>query len=359
MTTKNSHAEELYEYGHNIRGLGMGTAYTALARDTDALYYNPAALAEISGLRLRPFDVGIGVNGEEVMSTVSEFTTFETLDDLNNLYGKRPWLGLGIRSAFAMPYFGFGVYDAGFASFHLSNPAMPAMHVNYANDMAFIMGGAVKLGPGLSMGITGKRILRQGYKGDIPLTTLAGGGTGDALMAEISNRGWGYGVDIGALYIIKLPLLETSFAAVWKDAGDTSFQRESGKDAPPHTDGNQILGVATDFDFWVGNIITTFEYRHINEKTDFGKKLHAGLELSLPLLDLRCGFSQGYISYGTTLDLWLLQIDLASYGVELGAYPGQIEDRRYMLTISSELGFDPNFSLNDSTGRRRKLKQRR
>ncbi|MGE3758810.1 MAG: hypothetical protein AB7H97_13705 [Pseudobdellovibrionaceae bacterium] len=354
-----SWATELFEYGHNIRALGMGMAYTALARDTDALYYNPAAFAEISGLRLRPFDIGVGVNGQEVMDTVSEFTTFDSLEDLNGLYGKRPWIGFGLRVAFAMPYFGFGVYDSGFASFYLTNPAMPAMNVNYANDMAFAMGGGIHLAPGLSFGITGKRILRQGYRGDIPLTTLASNGSGSALLEEISNRGWGYGVDLGLLYVIKAPVLTTSLAAVWKDAGDTSFQKESGKDSPPHIDGNQILGAAVDADLFIGNLIATVDYRHANEKVDLGKKLHAGLELSLPLLDIRGGFSQGYYSYGMTLDLWLLLIDLATYGVELGAYPGQTEDRRYMLTISSELGFDPNFSFNDSTGRRRKLKQRR
>ena len=55
-----------------------------------------------------------------------------------------------------------------------------------------------------------------------------------------------------------------------------------------------------------------------------------------------------------------LDIELATYGVELGAYAGQVEDRRYMLEISSELGFDVDLSFSDfGSTNRRKLKQRR
>ncbi len=49
------------------------------------------------------------------------------------------------------------------------------------------------------------------------------------------------------------------------------------------------------------------------------------------------------------------------HGVELGEYPGQHEDRRYMAQVTFDLGFDlGNFSGKDSkTGKRTRLKQRR
>jgi hypothetical protein len=66
--------------------------------------------------------------------------------------------------------------------------------------------------------------------------------------------------------------------------------------------------------------------------------------------------------------MWLIHVDAATYGVELGAYPGQQEDRRYMANFSFQLGFDPGrlgFGKGSGTGAdgenvpRPRLKQRR
>jgi hypothetical protein len=71
-----------------------------------------------------------------------------------------------------------------------------------------------------------------------------------------------------------------------------------------------------------------------------GKKIHMGIELGLPLLTLRAGLYQGYYSYGVGLDLGLVQIEAASWGTELGEYPGQLESRRYMAQLTMRIGFD-------------------
>ena len=76
--------------------------------------------------------------------------------------------------------------------------------------------------------------------------------------------------------------------------------------------------------------------------------------------DTVIGFSQGYYSLGASLDLFLFQIDLAYYGVELGEYPGQDEDRRIQIAFTMDMGFDPSFNFMDfNKVKGRKLKQRR
>ena len=77
-----------------------------------------------------------------------------------------------------------------------------------------------------------------------------------------------------------------------------------------------------------------------------GKKVNMGVEFSWPLIDVRAGFHQGYYTLGTSFDLWVMRIDAATYGVELGEFPGQLEDRRYMVQVTFEFGIDPgNFSF--------------
>ena len=99
------------------------------------------------------------------------------------------------------------------------------------------------------------------------------------------------------------------------------------------------------------------DYRYaLNSDIDDGRKLNAGLEISLPLLDLRGGVHQGYLTYGVGLNLGLFKINAASYGVELGAKAGQSEDRRFSANVIFEFGYDflggRNENRNRSRGRR-------
>jgi len=88
-----------------------------------------------------------------------------------------------------------------------------------------------------------------------------------------------------------------------------------------------------------------------------------GIEFSWPVLDVRGGFHQGYYSLGAGFDLWLMRVDAATYGVELGAYPGQLEDRRYMMQVTFEFGIDPGsfsfFKLSRPSVKNHSRKQRR
>jgi hypothetical protein len=98
------------------------------------------------------------------------------------------------------------------------------------------------------------------------------------------------------------------------------------------------------------DITPALDYRYAN-RTDIelGKKIHAGVEVALPLLTLRAGLNQGYYTAGVGLNLGLIHVDAATYGVELGAYPGQQEDRRYVAQFTFQLGFDPGrFGLGGS-----------
>jgi hypothetical protein len=61
--------------------------------------------------------------------------------------------------------------------------------------------------------------------------------------------------------------------------------------------------------------------------------LHLGGETHFKLLTLRAGLNQGYWAAGAALDLFYLVLDLSSYGEELSLNVGQVEDRRYAMTL--------------------------
>ena len=135
-----------------------------------------------------------------------------------------------------------------------------------------------------------------------------------------------------------------------------------------------MVGAALEIDTLLITVTPSFDYVYADRSDiQVGQKIHAGVEVALPLLRIRAGLNQGYYTAGVGLELGLLSVDVATYGVELGEYPGQHEDRRYVAQVKIELGFDPGSfgfgggssksgsgsSSGSGSGSGRRLKQRR
>jgi hypothetical protein len=354
-------ATELPESGLSIRALGMGNAYTAVVDSYEALWYNPGAIGRIEGINAS-LDINAGVNGENAYQSFQEFSNSAAtgLDKYNTIFGDQFSFGVGAKTAVTTPHFGVGVYDSGRSYIELKNPALPEFNINVINDMGFIIGTAFPIGPKAYMGLTGKKIIRAGNYGSYGISKFLDGSTSAQIEPDMNRKGSGYGADIGFVLTLPVPLNPT-FSGVWKDIGYTAFNKEEGYLAPPRIKDERILGVSAGFDLGVLDMTAAVDYKHINENTEnIGKKIHMGLEIGLPLIDIRGGFNQGYYSLGASLDLWILRFDLAYYGVELGEYPGQDEDRRIEAQIIFDFGFDPNLNFMDfNKAKKRRLKQRR
>ena len=265
------------------------------------------------------------------------------------------------KAAFTMPYFGFGYYTSYEAYLQLHNPTYPQFNTYFVNDQAYVIGGAIPIGPGMYAGINLKRINRWGgTTKDIGLSTIANSTNFQALGDQFGDKGVGYGVDLGLSAELEMPILRPSLAMTLQDAGNTTFTKTAGTDAPPHIPQNLSAGAGFGIDLPGIDFTTGVELRHLLEsEVQFGKKLHLGAELSLPIIDLRAGLNQGYFTYGVGMNFFFFHLDAVSYTEELGVYPGQTSDSRYAVSLTLDLSFDANFKFTDNNGKRRKLKQRR
>ena len=361
LVTLESHGRELFEYAQSIRALGMGNAYTAVVNDGDSLFYNPAGLGRSTGVNLTLVNLKLGLNGEEAHNTVQKVSSSsaEGIERFSELYGEKLWLGLGGRSTLTIPHFGLGVYSSGFADIELKDPILPYFDINYLNDDGLVVGGAFTIGPKSYFGINAKRVNRSGASQAFGVSSFINGDT-EQIVTSLNKKGTGYGVDLGFSWEVPAGFRPV-ISAVWKDVGTTTFVSAPGSERPPRIQDEQILGIAAGFDTTFLGLTTAIDFKHLNSSQEnIGKKIHAGLEVDLPFIDIRGGFSQGYHSLGASIDLFLLQLDMAYYGVELGEYAGQDEGRRYQIALTMDLGFDANFNFvdfNNSKGRR--LKRRR
>ncbi len=352
-------ATEIYEYGQSVRALGMGNAYTAIVDDTDTMFYNPAGLAKVRGMNWTLLNLNVGLSGTNYTEISDKISSYQSTTDLENFYGDQIWLGYAGKSVLALPYFGVGVYLSGNVSFVMHNPAYPSLTPQYIYDTGFVIGGAFPIAPMTYLGIIGKRIVRVGSEQVVSLGTVATGETSD-ITSSLNNRGTALGMDLGLNFVFPGDIVKPTVSFVWKDVGYTTFSKDVGTSAPPAQKDEQIVGVGAEFDLPLMTLSTALDYKHINLRDEnLGKKLHVGAELSLPILDIRGGFSQGYYTYGVGVDFWLLRFDVATYGVEMGVYPGQQEDRRYQAQLTLELSFDPDFNILNQSGKKRKLKKRR
>ncbi len=361
LITGNSYARELYNRNMSVRALGMGNAFTPIARGMDALFFNPAGLAKTKEITLTALKFKIGVNGIDAYEDAQDFDGDNYADTLRQFYGDNLWIGGGAVSGISTPNFAAAIYDSFNVSADLSNPALPSFEVDFVNDYGIATGFGMELAPGLALGFVGKRINRAGSTVEIPVSSLASLDNDD-LEEQLDNRGLGYSLDVGAMMTFPTPVKPT-LSFVMRDVGNTKFSLDTGIRNPP-TDKSEMIGaLSLELDVPGVTITPVLEMRHIgsDEEIHIGKKLHMGVEVDLPGIDLRAGLNQGYYTAGVALNLGIIMLDFATYGVELGEYPGQHEDRRYVLELTIDFGFDPanGVFLGLNKENRKRLKQRR
>lgn len=361
-------AQAGFDLNRSVRAMGMGNAFTAVVDDVDSLMYNPAGLARIGGLNLRVVDLRIGTrNIDDYENFTDVLDSDDLLQSVNDLIGERVWVGGGAKTAIGFPYFAFGVYDSFDIGLEFNNPAYPTLDASAVNDINYVVGFAFPVIPHILYGgLNIKRIDRMGSEqsfGADDLNDL----DSDSLQDELLNSGTGYGLDLGFNFVLPSPIISPIVSVVWQDFGGTSFRGDG--TLPPSKQENLTVGASAEVDALIISVTPSLEFTDItNSDIDFGQKINVGVEVSLPLIDVRAGFHQGYYTLGAGMNFGPFELDVASYGVELGAYPGQREDRRYMLELKIDLSLGSSFSLFDDDGadgsrsggnRRRRLKQRR
>lgn len=360
-------AAEFYEPFLTTRQMGMGGVYVFDEDDAFSFMQNPAYTCYTEGLNFTVFDIGVGIGDIDSYSSLTEATGSlpdpDSLDAMSAYYGKSIGLDAGGVVAVTLPCFGMSGFYAATTQFEMQNPAFPSLDLFYLTDYGVRIGGAYPISPVLSFGMDVKRVTRQGGPytfGAGSLTDLAGDNALSTMAESVENEGIGYGFDAGLVSRFDMVPFNPTVSLSWKDIGGLSFTKTKGTDAPERQKDNLVLGMTIDGSVPLLGMAAGIEYRHITESGEqIGKKLHMGGEISIGMMDFRAGFNQGYTTYGFGLNFWILKFDAALYSVERGAYPGQTPEKRGHLGITLDLGFDPDFNLVDSKGRKRRLKQRR
>lgn len=319
------------------RPLGMGGAYTAVADDAGALIYNPAGLARVPGFELDLVNLE-AESSEGAASLVQDLQDLNGSDTATATEVIRDHVGEHFRVRadtfpnVVMPGFGFGILAQATADGEFHSLVNPRVDLDARADTVGLVGLAHKFGPDkhLALGLTGKIARRQGAQTSFTAVDLA-----DDQFEPFDNLDQvetDFAFDLGAMYSPALPLSPTLGVAAlnltdldFGTLGTVPYQVNVGLSLNPPKFGPLGLTLAAD---WVD--VTN----QLPGDTDLRKRTNLGAELRLwKFLAVRGGLHQDYYTAGATVDLWVVKVDFATYGEELGAFGGQREDRRYIARI--------------------------
>ena len=331
-------ARQMAYFWKGVRPLGMGGAFTAIANDYNAIFYNPAGLERIPRWSFSIFNLLIeyGENGQDFYDD-SDDTNFDNSSEVADMLRRHMGESQHVRAAvfphFVKKNYGFGVLGQADINAEV-NAGWPEVDTSAVIDIAGIGGagfGFLK-DKALRVGLSAKYVHREHLQQIYTADDFADPNFEDTIDNDL-KEGSGIGFDLGAMYTFPV-FLEPTVALVIQNIGGIDLD-EAGE-IPQQIN----LGVAAHYERGIYSINAGLDLMDITKKVnededDFFRRVHLGVESWLwDRVALRAGLYQGYGSLGIGIDLWALKIDYANYAEEVGAHAGQRADRRHLLQLS-------------------------
>lgn len=346
-SSSSAFADPYFGFHRGARTLGMGGAFTAVADDQNALYFNPAGLYQLKDKGFR-----LGILNPQVEASENSVDLFNDMNDVDKDDSAavadvmRKYVGENNHIKVATDlYTGFRAGSAGVmvsalgqatADIRIRNLVNPVAKIDAVADYGVMVGAGMDLPSvsGLKIGATIKGIARSSLNEEYTAEELADDNFDD-IIDDDQMDGSGISADIGVLYTTSaLKFTDLNLALVvqnipemdFGDAMDTKTQINAGIAMS-----QKVLGMT------VTEALDVYDFTdNAGGDDSFEKKVHMGVEVALPvILSVRAGLNQGYFTAGATVSFKIIKLDVATYGEETGVVGGQKEDRRNVAQISA------------------------
>lgn len=347
------------------RAMGMGNAFTAMADDYNVLYYNPGGLAF---LKKGDLNIKLEASGTPgMMSFYNDLNTAKNKPEPENIpaitavfeqyygseYNFRPVLG-GTR---VWPGSGLGIIPMDLSlDLGIHRNLGPTLSVEGYQDSTIAYGKGTlidydkadngDLGE-FGVGVTGKLVYREYVGKALPAPEFAI--NPEYFSAKDADEGMATDIDVGLLW--ELPSKEYVYfqpylSAVVRNVIDYGFKTnmhlvDANTGEPPKLGRRLDLGSRLQGKkFW--NLIPSFNLDIKDIGHDYWtwmKGLHVGAEV---LWDIswwlrggyRIGLNQGYFTAGVSFTFVWFQMDIATWGEEMGTTNALKQNRRWALSLS-------------------------
>ncbi len=340
------------------RANGMGGAFTAVADDNTAIFYNPAGISQLekgesnwfikadADPEIKSFYDDIDEAKDVTPSNVASIAKVIS-DNYGSHYSVRaPSVGF----LWARPSWGVAVIPMDLSiDMGLHRSVGPSVNLTAIQDttIAFTKNWQIKkwhkMGT-FNVGVTAKAIYRLNVDEIVDVATISQ--DGDIFDIEDAKEGMTVDADVGFLWKGPWQSYNPSAAVVIRNIGDYGYFANfeligEGTGDPENLNRTIDLGYAMDLpSWWVWSSKVAFDIRDIlHPNWNLQKGIHLGAEFMWEVASWfrggwRAGLNQGYWTAGFTGEFGVFKLDLASYGEEVGVEGSQIENRRFMVEMS-------------------------
>lgn len=363
VLSKAAIAQEALLYGirndfNGTRAMGMGGAFTAVADDNTAIFYNPAGLMQLTEGESNWFTkldtdtdaLQLYRDLDDARESGDNSASLQEISDLlESNYGKH----YSVRSPslgwlWARPSWGVAVIptdisiDAG-----LHQSVGPQLNLRAVNDttVAFSFNHQFRrfaYGQ-LAVGLTAKAIYRLEVNRQVSIIDI---NEDEIFAAEDAREGFTVDADLGVLWVSPWEEYQLKAGLVLRNIGSygylaqfSAFGEESGSPGPLFR--TLDAGAAVELPgVWHFKHRFALDFRNMGHpNVNLRKAFHMGYEFNGHITSwlkgaFRFGLHQGYLSAGWTGEFAIFRLDLATFSDEVGVQGSRTENRRYMATLS-------------------------
>jgi hypothetical protein len=373
------------------RPLGMGGAFTAVADDQNAFFYNPAGMVMRTGSQFTLLEVAAGGSqdtkklADYIHDHKDELTHFNDLNadqqkqvvnDVNDNISKlnaRVYAAADVASYVSGPTFlglpihvGYGAFAKVDGTAKLKPSVSGAPIISYAVNADAVLPISIAhrwnmpLLPGrIGVGVTGKFLRRGQIQQEKSTAEL------DDIKIPPAAIGHGFGSDLGFLY---QPTDRANVGVMVEDFLGTKirYDKANAKDGYPEVAAHDaVIRPRTNVGFavvpkkllWLIPSAERWTFsadlRDVFDKDNhvlfqnglrkplgenFGTHAYVGAEFRYWFLRFRGGAYQGYPSLGLGIDIPILKLDYAYYSRELGPLAGDEREINHVISLAIRFG---------------------
>ncbi|WP_141735331.1 conjugal transfer protein TraF [Oligoflexus tunisiensis] len=323
--------------------LGRGDTGVATADFQEAIFYNPAGLAQGKGL----YKETVLISPSLQVSTKTKDLVRQVLlqedndpDTLRGYLGRNLHLGFSNFTGIVFRRAAVGVLVSSDTNVMLAKSpderGLETLHADaVANRVAVFSAAEGFFNQKLLVGVTGKYIMRN--EASVDVGVLDSSNISDQLNsndAEISRNG--VGVDIGLMYDPgKSPW---RFGLHVENAGTTKLAAAESGVSSRRLPQIVTFGTAFDLTTRMSSMLIQADFRDVGGavEKDVFKRLHLGSELQFArIFGFMGGLNQGYPTAGLFLNLYVMRFDIGAYTEEVGSSAGVRPDQRLFFRLKA------------------------
>ncbi len=323
--------------------LGRGDTGISTADNHEAIFYNPAGLAQGKGLYK---ETVLASPSLQVSTKTKDLVRQVIVEEDNDPETLRSYLGRNLHFGFnnftgvVFRRAAVGLLVSSDTNIMLAKSAadrgLETLHADtVANRAAVFSIADAFFNQKLMIGTTAKYIMRN--EAVLDVSALDSSNISDQLSSnnvEVSRNG--FGLDLGLMYDMdKSPW---RFGLHVENLGTTKLSAAeagvTGKRLP------QIINIGSAYEMGtkMSVLMIQTDFRDVNgslEKDTF-KRLHVGTELQFAkVFGLLGGLNQGYPSFGLFLNLYVMRFDIGTYTEEVGSAAGVRPDQRIFFRLKA------------------------